>query len=166
MSPRVRSCRAAAGLARPRLLPLSPSPGTPGEGRGEGETLYDALLDDYEPNETTANLRRVFDSLRQPLVDLVARVAQSGKKPPVEILSRHFPRDVQEKLCRQIAEKVGFDFAGGRIDVSAHPFSTGIAQFAARWSCPRHCDRAAPNVGAPRSANRWRRESVYRQLGS
>lgn len=129
-----------AGVADPE--PASPRPATVGRATAPdtrhvtaevgrpttgADRLYDALLDDFEPGETTANLRRVFDSLRKPLVDLVAQVAQSGKKPPVEILTRHYPRDVQEKLARQIAEKVGFDFAGGRIDVSAHPFSCGIA---------------------------------------
>jgi carboxypeptidase Taq len=88
---------------------------------------YDALLDEFEPRETTANLRRVFDSLREPLIELIARIGESPRKAPVEILERKYPTDAQQKLATEAAKAVGFDFEGGRLDVSVHPFSTGIA---------------------------------------
>ncbi len=93
---------------------------------GDGKNLYDALLDEFEPGETAVNLRRVFDSLRQPLVDLVGRIASAQRKPRGEIMHRTYPAALQEKLARLAAETVGFDFDGGRLDVSVHPFSTGI----------------------------------------
>src|SRR5438034_2431957 len=52
---------------------------------------YDALLDEYEPGETVANLVRVFESLRGPLIDLVGRITSSGKRAPIEILERIYP---------------------------------------------------------------------------
>lgn len=87
---------------------------------------YDALLDEYEPGETAANLDRVFASLRGPLVDLVGRIASSSKKAPVEILERKYPAAAQETLAREAAAKVGFDFEAGRLDTSVHPFCSGI----------------------------------------
>jgi carboxypeptidase Taq len=89
-------------------------------------TAYDTLLDEYEPGETTANLNRVFETLRAPLIDLVGRIGGSSKKAPLEILEQTYPAAAQEKLALEAAAKVGFDFAAGRLDVSVHPFCTGL----------------------------------------
>ena len=83
---------------------------------------YDALLDEYEPGDTTAVVQAVFNDLRGPLVELVGRIVDSGRMAPVEILERSFPIDIQEKMAREAAAAIGFDFQAGRLDVSAHPF--------------------------------------------
>jgi carboxypeptidase Taq len=93
---------------------------------GYKHSRYDALLDPFEPDETAANLARVFESLRGPLVELVGAIVSSGRKAPLEILERSYPAAGQEKLGRLAAEKVGFDFQAGRLDVSVHPFCSGI----------------------------------------
>lgn len=93
---------------------------------GYKTSRYDALLDPFEPDETAANLTRVFESLRGPLVELVGRITASGKKAPLEILERHYPADAQNRLGREAAERVGFDFSAGRLDVSVHPFCSGL----------------------------------------
>ena len=87
---------------------------------------YDALLDEYEPGETAAGIARVFQSLRGPLVDLIGRVAESPRKAPAHLLARHFPAAAQEKLAREAAAAVGFDFSAGRLDVSVHPFCSDL----------------------------------------
>ncbi len=87
---------------------------------------YDALLDTYEPHENAANVQKVFDSFRPQLVDLIGRIAGSGKKAPMEILERKYPAAVQEKLGREAATAFGFDFQAGRLDTSVHPFCSGI----------------------------------------
>jgi carboxypeptidase Taq len=92
------------------------------EGKG---SLYDALLEDYEPGETADHLRTVFADLREPLVQLVNAVEASDRKPPVHILERRFPAAKQEQLARMASEAVGFDFSRGRLDVSVHPFCGG-----------------------------------------
>jgi len=91
-----------------------------------GGEPYDTLLDEFEPTETAANLRRVFESLRGSLVELIAKIQSSPRKAPVEILHRSFPAAAQEKLAREAASAVGFDFQAGRLDVSLHPFCTDI----------------------------------------
>lgn len=93
---------------------------------GYEKHMYDALLDEFEPGETTENLRRVFEQLRVPLVELIEKIVGSGRKAPLEILERPYPPEAQAKLGRQAAEAVGFDFQAGRLDVSLHPFCTGI----------------------------------------
>jgi carboxypeptidase Taq len=88
--------------------------------------IYNALLEDYEPGETAENLSGVFASLRAPLVDLIGRIVSSGRKAPLEILERHYPAAGQATLAREAAAAIGFDFNAGRLDVSVHPFCTGI----------------------------------------
>jgi len=92
------------------------------EAVGYDEHPYDALLDDYEPAETTANVARLLASLRHRLVPLVEAVAQSRRRPPVDVLHRHYPIASQEAFVNKIAERIGFDFQSGRLAVSQHPF--------------------------------------------
>jgi carboxypeptidase Taq len=87
---------------------------------------YDALLEEYEPGETTANLTRVFESLRDPLVELIGKIKDSPHKTPAKILERKYPAAAQQILARHAAEAVGFDFQAGRLDVSVHPFCSGL----------------------------------------
>lgn len=93
---------------------------------GYREHPYDALLDDYEPAETTADVSRVLADLRDELSPLVARLAGSPRQPDASVLGRHFPRAAQEAFGRETAERIGFDFSRGRLDVSAHPFCSGM----------------------------------------
>lgn len=88
--------------------------------------MYDALLDEFEPGETAANLRKIFEQLRTALVILIGKIVDSGRKAPLEILERDYPPEAQQKLARAAAEAVGFDFQAGRLDVSLHPFCTGL----------------------------------------
>jgi carboxypeptidase Taq len=93
----------------------------------DGGVLYDALLDDYEPGETTASLTRLFDAMRPRLVDLVARIAASDRRPKTDLLRRHYDPAAQAALATAATEAIGFDTSGGRLDVSTHPFCSGIA---------------------------------------
>ncbi|MEW6529434.1 MAG: carboxypeptidase M32 [Thermodesulfobacteriota bacterium] len=93
---------------------------------GYDEERYDALLDDYEQGATTSSLEPVLKSLQQPLVQLLDRIQGSAKKPDPALRSRPFPVEEQERFARAVAEQLGFDFSAGRLDVSAHPFTTGI----------------------------------------
>lgn len=91
-----------------------------------GKNRYDTLLDQYEPGETSANLKRVFESLRGPLVELIGRITDSGRQAPVDILERHYPADAQEALARAAATAIGFDTSAGILARSVHPFCTSL----------------------------------------
>lgn len=93
---------------------------------GYKDNPYDALLDEYEPDETSANLVKVFESLRAPLVELVGRIASTGRRAPTEILERPAPIAAQQEFGCMAARAIGFDFNAGRMDVSVHPFCTDI----------------------------------------
>jgi carboxypeptidase Taq len=93
------------------------------EALAEGGDLYDALVDDYEPEMTAAELGAMFDRMRPRLVDLRARILDAG--PPPEAISGVFPKDVQLALSREVAQAFGYDLDHGRIDLAVHPFSSG-----------------------------------------
>ena len=94
------------------------------EAVGYASCPYDALLDDYEPGETTENVAGILRSLRQDLVPLVGAIASSQRRPNLTILKRHCPRESQEIFGKQAAATIGFDFERGRLDVTHHPFCT------------------------------------------
>jgi carboxypeptidase Taq len=96
------------------------------EALGYQQSAYDALLDDYEPEELTSNVARVLADLREQLVPLVAAVRDSKCQPDTGLLKCNFPKSVQESFGKQAAEAIGFDFARGRLDVTAHPFCTTL----------------------------------------
>lgn len=91
------------------------------------EALYDALLDEYEPYETTQRLRQMFAQLRPQLVKLIQQVQASPRKPNFEILHRRYPIDRQKAFAEAAAREMGFDESSGRLDTTIHPFCTTIA---------------------------------------
>ncbi|PTX55872.1 carboxypeptidase Taq [Litoreibacter ponti] len=87
-----------------------------------GGDLYDALLDDYEPSMTGAELQAMFDAMRPRLVDLRARVLAADAPAP---LDREFDEAGQMALSSKLAATFGYDLTRGRIDKAVHPFSSG-----------------------------------------
>ena len=100
--------------------------------RQEAEALgyeacpYDALLDRYEPDARTAEVAVVLAGLREQLIPLVQAIRESGRQPDVSMLHRRFPREAQQAFGRMAAARIGFDFDRGRLDVTAHPFCSGL----------------------------------------
>ncbi|SLN15156.1 carboxypeptidase M32 [Pseudooctadecabacter jejudonensis] len=87
-----------------------------------GGDVYDAMLDDYEPGATAAELAAMFDALRPGLVALRSAVLDAPAPPE---LQGEFDEGAQMKLSRQIAKVFGYDMAMGRVDKAVHPFSSG-----------------------------------------
>ncbi len=92
-------------------------------GSGDADALYDALLDDYEPGMTVAQLAPLLEGMRPRLSALRAAIAASGT--PKLALSGPFDAEPQIALARLISKRVGYDFEAGRLDLSVHPFSSG-----------------------------------------
>lgn len=93
---------------------------------GYQENKYDGLLDNYEPGLTTAILDPVFDKLKLALADLVEKISQSKVDVDVNKLLHYFPKQAQEQFSLAILEKMGYDFAAGRLDETIHPFAINI----------------------------------------
>ena len=88
---------------------------------------YDALLDQYEPDMTAAQVRSMFDSLKPVVVDLVKKVAA---QPPIdtEPLTREFDENRQREFGEKIITLFGYDFNRGRQDRAVHPFCTHFSR--------------------------------------
>lgn len=94
-----------------------------------GLSVYDALADQYERGIREAMLVPLFERLERELPPLVdAIVAVQARAPRAPDLGGPFPIDRQATLGRHLAERMGFDFSRGRLDVSAHPFCGGAAE--------------------------------------
>ncbi len=83
---------------------------------------YDTLLDDYEPGMKTAEVRTIFDRLKEALIPLV-EAAASGATPSI---SGHFAAEKQRRLSLEIVRRFGFDDTAWRLDWAPHPFATSL----------------------------------------
>lgn len=88
----------------------------------QGGDLYDALLDDYEPEATADSIGAMFGAMRPLLVAL--RAAVLDKVGPAA-LSGVYPEAAQMRMARDLATAFGYDWSRGRMDLAVHPFSSG-----------------------------------------
>src|SRR5688572_4250612 len=85
---------------------------------------YDVLLDDFEPGMKTAEVRTVFDRLKQEQVPLVAAARAVGERP---VRSATFPLEGQQEFELKVIRRFGFDPSEWRLDKAVHPFAASIA---------------------------------------
>ncbi|HET6982377.1 MAG TPA: carboxypeptidase M32, partial [Myxococcaceae bacterium] len=91
---------------------------------GHGGERYDALVDHFEPEMTTARLLPVLERLRSALVPLVN--ALDGVVGGSAVLEgREFDTERQWRFTLQLLQLLGFDLQAGRQDRSIHPFTGG-----------------------------------------
>ena len=86
---------------------------------------YDALLSQYEPGLGATDIDRHFDALADYLPNLLERVLTAQDEPPAA--PERLDPVIQEGLSRHLLGAMGFDFEHGRLDVSLHPFTGGVA---------------------------------------
>ncbi|HET8936247.1 MAG TPA: carboxypeptidase M32 [Polyangiales bacterium] len=91
-----------------------------------GVSAYDALLDEFEPFYSSAQIDQQFAKLRAFLPELIGQVIDHQRTRPFLTPRGPFPRAAQEKLGKLLMSAVGFDTARGRLDVSHHPFCGGV----------------------------------------
>ena len=87
-----------------------------------GGDVYDAMLQDYEPGATGAELEAMFSALRPELTALRAAVKAAEAPAP---LTGSFDEAQQMLLTEKLAQAFGYDMTHGRVDKAVHPFSSG-----------------------------------------
>ena len=91
--------------------------------RHDGQSLYDALLDEYELGASESSVSDIFGRLRTGLTKLRAQIEEkTGQEPQ---LKGHFPQQAQLALSKELATGFGYDVDAGRIDLVVHPFCSG-----------------------------------------
>lgn len=94
----------------------------------KGGSPYDALLDIFEPDMTSARLDVLFGDLKSWLPSLLEKVAEKQASRQLIAPVGPFPVELQRKLGLDAMQLLGFDFNAGRLDVSAHPFCGGVPE--------------------------------------
>lgn len=79
---------------------------------------YDVLLQDYDYSLTTKIVENSFKEIKTEIKKLIKKY-QKPKKPILKDYQK------QKEICNFVSEKLGYDLTRGRLDISAHPFSTG-----------------------------------------
>lgn len=94
--------------------------------RGPAATPYDPLVDLYEPGPTTQRLAALFAALKMKLVPLLERIIRSPNRPDESLSKSRYPADRQLAFGKMVLTAMGYDFTHGRLDISAHPFTTSF----------------------------------------
>lgn len=96
--------------------------------QAQGVSPYDALMAKYEPGTRSADIDAIFDDVKSWLPALVQQVLAKQAGESVTAPIGPFPIDQQRALGVSIMGLLGFDFEGGRLDVSTHPFCGGVPE--------------------------------------
>ena len=99
---------------------------------------YDVLLDDFEPQTTTAEVRTLFDELKPPLVELIAELRE--REVDDSFLHGNFPPKRQRKLAYAVTDLFGHRPDSWRIDPTEHPFASGPGRDDVRITTNYHPD--------------------------
>ena len=87
---------------------------------------YDVLLDEYEPGATAGDIADIFDGLADGLKSLLERI-ETGSRPISDFLEKPYPEEKQDLFGRKVQAWMGYDRNRGRLDLSAHPFTTTLS---------------------------------------
>lgn len=97
------------------------------EAYGYEETIYDALLDQFEPGMKTAEVAQVFDGLKADLVPLVQAITARAERVDDSVLKQDYDEQAQWDFSMLVLPAIGFDLERGRQDRSVHPFTTSFS---------------------------------------
>jgi len=128
--------------AKPPVTGEASAPDQAASGPPVPASVYDPLIDEYEPGIRTAQLAVLFQELRRDLVPMVTAIteavrrrtpapsaspnAAATRRSAGDVLRRFYPLERQRVFGQGVAAAIGFDFGRGRLDVTAHPFCSGI----------------------------------------
>ena len=93
-----------------------------------GSTPYEALMDKFEPGMAESAITSLFGEVKIWLPDLISKVIDKQASETVIQAIGPFPIEKQRALGVEVMGLLGFDFEGGRLDISTHPFCGGVPQ--------------------------------------
>jgi len=90
------------------------------------EHPYDILLDNFEPDMKTSEVKAIFTALRPQQVELIKAIAA---RPQVDDSFLHQPFDEQTQwdFGVDVITRFGYDWQRGRQDKAPHPFTNGTS---------------------------------------
>jgi carboxypeptidase Taq len=91
----------------------------------EYDEPYDVLLDDFEKEMRSAEVRELFDYVKEHQAPLVKEVA-AGEQPEAAP-ERTFPLEQQKAFELEVVRRFGYTDDAWRIDPTVHPFASGTS---------------------------------------
>lgn len=93
-------------------------------------SIYDALLDTYDPRLTIKDIDPIFDDLKDFLPKFIKKIAEkeSRKNNHSQCSEISLPISIQKEIGLECMKLFGFNFNKGRLDISEHPFTGGYAE--------------------------------------
>jgi carboxypeptidase Taq len=113
---------------------------------GYEDEPYDALLDKYERDMKTAEVRAIFDGVKQALLPLRQAIDARGDQVDDSLLHQPYDVDRQKAFARTIAEAIGYDFNRGHLGTVVHPFATSFSRNDARITTRWYPDFLNPSL--------------------
>ena len=89
-------------------------------------SIYDRMLDDYEPGWTMKRYDEFFAKLQTRLVPLIAKV-KAAKPIDESFLHLDYPKESQKQFTQYLLKYLGYDPSWGYQGESEHPFTD--------WNC-------------------------------
>jgi len=83
---------------------------------------YDIVLDDYERDMTTKEVRRIFNYLKEHQAPLVKEVAAQGGN---DAKPRQYSLEAQKTFELEVVKAFGYTDDAWRLDPTVHPFASG-----------------------------------------
>ena len=93
---------------------------------GYTEHIYDPLIDLFEEGATHADAARMFEQIKQPIVDLVRQIQERGSQPDDRVLRRDWDQEKLREVAEAMARAIGYDFERGRLDIAPNAFCTNF----------------------------------------
>ncbi|GAB4162649.1 MAG: carboxypeptidase M32 [Candidatus Promineifilaceae bacterium] len=113
---------------------------------GYEDEKYDPLLDKFEQDARTADVRAVFDAVKAATVPLLRAIQERGRPVDSRILYQPYDVAQQQAFARTIAAAVGYDFNSGHLGTATHPFATSFSRHDARITTRWYADFLNPSL--------------------
>ena len=100
------------------------------------ESTYDALLDEYEPEFSTARMRKLLAALREQLVPLIADApiqpsaapGREAEEAAPDVFRGEFPVDAQREFVAELISRMPYPDRSWRLDPTEHPFAISVGR--------------------------------------
>ena len=98
--------------------------------RNSDKSIYNQMLDDFEPGMSVEKYDIFFEALKNRLVPLIKKVT-NAKQIKEDFLHQSFPVEEQKKFMDELLKYLHFDPSWGYQNESEHPFTS--------WTCENDC---------------------------
>ncbi|MCC8369103.1 MAG: carboxypeptidase M32 [Rickettsia endosymbiont of Oxypoda opaca] len=89
--------------------------------------MYDALIDMYDPNRKSAEIREIYKVLKTNIPELINKVVEKQKSEEIIVSSDKISVEIQKNIGKRIMEIMQLDLTKARLDESVHPFCGGTS---------------------------------------